>query len=106
MIHPVYVIFSCPTATSDARGAGDRLCLHERQRERKREGDSERAMEKAKERGRERKSKADSERARKKANSVYVPSAVRYGQWRERAIYHALLRTLGASLNDTNINKK
>jgi len=62
------------TATSDARGAGDRLCLHERGKERKREGDSERARERAKERGRERKSKTDSERARKKANSVYVPS--------------------------------
>jgi len=57
-------IFSCPTATSDARGASDRLCLHEQGKERKREGDSERVRERAKERGRERNSKGESERTK------------------------------------------
>jgi len=71
------IVFSCPTATSDARGAGDRLCLHERGREWKRKGDSERARERAKERERERKSKADSERAGKKANSLRPERRIR-----------------------------
>jgi len=64
------IVFSCPTATSDA---SDRLCLHERkrERERERERESERAKERAKEQERKR--------------IVYVPSAeFVYGQWRER----------------------